>query len=120
MIEDDDLLRRLYQRELEDHNISTDTFGTAGAGLKALKDNHYELVILDILLPDENGIEVLQEIKQDPQTKDIPVILLSNVAEEEIQNQGFKFGAEAYLIKANVTPLDIVEEVHSILNNKQP
>lgn len=115
LIEDEDFIRDLYKRQLEQANLLTDAFGSGAAGLKALRANKYDLVLLDIMLPDMNGLQILKTIKTDPQTQHVPVIMLTNLGQEQIIKEGFTLGAESYLIKASYTPDQMVEEVRNFL-----
>ena len=119
LIEDDDLIRDLYKRQLDLAGLSTDGYANGQTGLEALHKAHYDLILLDILLPDINGLEILKQIKQDPNTKTTPVVLLTNLGQDEIVKQGFNLGAEGYLIKLYYTPEKVIEEVRNILGKQK-
>ncbi len=118
LVEDETPIRELYKRELDLAGFETDAFATGRDGLTALKAAQYDLVLLDIMLPDLNGLEVLQQMKQDEQTKSVPVVFLTNLGQDTIIQKGFGLGAEGYLIKAALTPDQIVQEVKSIFEGK--
>lgn len=118
LIEDDDLIRDLYKRQLDLAGLATDGFPNGKEGLESLTKNHYDLVLLDILLPDINGLEILKKIKDDQANKELPVVLLTNLGQDEIVKQGFNLGAEGYLIKLYYTPEKVIEEVRNILAKK--
>lgn len=120
LIEDEDYIRDLYKRQLNLAGFFTDGFGSGKEGMAALQKTTYNLILLDIMLPDTNGLEILKEIKQNIVTKNIPVVLLTNLGQEVVIEEGFKLGAEGYLIKASVTPDQIVQEIKSFLERKQP
>lgn len=120
LIEDEDFLRELYKREFEAAGFSLDGFATGEDGLAALKQNQYDVVLLDIMLPGMNGLQVLKQIKQDETTKGIPVILLTNLGQDEVIKEGFTLGAEGYLIKAAYSTKQVVEEMKNILKGKTP
>lgn len=115
LIEDEIFLRELYKRELELENLLTDAFEKGKEGLQALQENHYDLVLLDIMLPDMNGIDVLKQIKQNPATKDVPVAFLTNLGQDSITKEGYELGAIGYLLKSSYTPDQIVAEVKKLL-----
>lgn len=116
IIEDEQFIREIYKRQIEKAGYSVDGYGNGKEGLLALQQNHYDLVLLDIMLPDLNGLEILKEAKQNSATKDVPIILLTNLGQDEIIKEGFKLGAQSYLIKASYTPDQVVQEVQNILN----
>lgn len=120
LIEDEDFLRELYKREFEAAGFSLDGFATGEDGLVALKQNQYDVILLDIMLPGINGLQVLKQIKQDGATKGIPVILLTNLGQDEVIKEGFTLGAEGYLIKAAYSTKQVVEEMKNILKGKTP
>lgn len=118
LIEDEEFIRDIYQTELTKNGFLVDGFRTGGEGLQALAKNTYDLLLLDIMLPDTNGLEVLKKVKQNPATKNTKVILLTNLGQEEVIKQGFDLGADKYLIKMSYNPDQIVGEVKSFLEGK--
>ena len=84
-------------------------------GLVKANDFRPHLILLDIMLPKLNGLDLLRTIKTKPETKDIPVILLTNLGQESVIKEGFTLGAEGYLIKSAYTPSQIIEEVKNFL-----
>lgn len=117
LIEDEDYIRDLYKRQLELAGFMTDACGSGTEGLKALENNTYDMVLLDIMLPDKNGLEVLLSIKQNNSIKDTPVVMLTNLGQDSVIKEAFKIGVSGYLLKAALTPDQIVGEVKNILNN---
>lgn len=115
LVEDEDFIRDLYQRQLSLANLETDAFRNGKEALAALEKNTYDLILLDIMLPDINGLEVLKIIKKDARSKKTPVVLLTNLGQDTIIKEGFMLGAENYLIKASYTPDQIVEKVKALL-----
>ena len=118
LIEDEDFIRDLYKRQFEKAGFVIEAIANGKDGLAAAGQNKYDLLLLDIMLPDLNGIEILRQIKQNPATKAMPVVLLTNLGQDEIIKEGFKLGAEGYLIKASFTPDQIVQEATNILNQQ--
>jgi len=115
IIEDDKFLRDLLEKKLKkaDYKILSETDGEKG--LKTCKDKKPDFVLLDILLPEMRGFEVLQEIKQDQDIKDIPVIILSNLGEKEDIEKGLELGASDYIIKSNFTLDEIIVKIKNVL-----
>ncbi len=119
LIEDEEYIRDLYKRQLELAHLSTDGFGTGAESLAAASKNHYDLVMLDIMLPDTNGLEILKALKGNPATKNIPVVLLTNLGQDTIIKKCFELGAEGYLLKSSYTPDQIVQEIKDTLEGKK-
>ena len=84
-------------------------------GIKKVLAEKPDLVLLDLILPNEDGFEVLSKIKADPKVSQIPIIILSNLSQKEDIDKGMKLGAADYIIKAQFTPEEIVEKVKNIL-----
>ena len=115
LIEDEDFIRDLYKRQLDLAGLQTDAFGNGKDGFEALSKGTYDLILLDIMLPVINGLDVLRKIKVDEKTKNIPVILLTNLGQDSVIKEGFALGAKEHIIKASLTPNQIVEKVKSLL-----
>ena len=115
IIEDDMFLRGLIARKLESEGFEIDMAIDGEDGLiKALKFNP-ELILLDIILPKMNGFEVLERLKADDKTKDVPVIMLTNLGEKEDAEKGMNLGAAGYMVKAHFTPEEIIEKIKELL-----
>lgn len=115
LIEDDEFLRDIYKRTLDSEGIETDAYEKGNDGLAAIRNQHYDLVLLDIMLPDTNGLEVIKQLKADGTTKDIPVVFLSNLGQESVIEEGRRLGAKGYLIKSTLNPDQMVREVKNFL-----
>lgn len=118
LVEDEEFIRDLFKRQLDLSGFNTDAFANGQDGLAAISKNAYDLVLLDIMLPDINGLQILQNIRQNPASKNIAVVLLTNLGQDAIIKQGFELGADGYLVKAAYTPDQIVQEVKNIMQKK--
>lgn len=118
LVEDEDYIRDLYKRQLDAAGILTDAAANGQEAFAAITKSHYDLILLDIMLPDTNGLQILKEVKQNPAIKMTPVVLLTNLGQDVIIKEGFELGAEGYLIKASLTPSQVVQEVKNALNKK--
>ncbi len=74
-----------------------------------------DLVVLDILLPQMSGFSILQKMKEDDAIRNIPVVILSNLFDEEDRKRGNRLGAVCYLLKVDMTPDEVVKKVQSFL-----
>jgi len=115
IVEDDFFIRELYQRQLLKEGYLVEAAVDGAEGLVKANDFRPHLILLDIMLPKLNGLDLLRTIKTKPETKDIPVILLTNLGQESVIKEGFTLGAEGYLIKSAYTPSQIIEEVKNFL-----
>lgn len=115
LIEDDPTLIEMYQLKfrLSGLNLLVATGGYRG--LDMVKKEKPDLVLLDIRMDDLDGFEVLKRMKADPTLKDIPVYLLTNMGEKDAAEKGKRLGAEAYVMKAKLTPQEVVALVESRL-----
>ena len=111
IIEDDDLIRDLYKRQLELADFEIDAYSNGKDGIAAAQKHPYSMILLDVMLPEMNGIEILQKLKQDPATKAMPVLFLSNLGQDAVINEGIALGAIGYLVKVSLTPNQLVEEI---------
>ncbi|MBI2334431.1 response regulator [Candidatus Daviesbacteria bacterium] len=120
LVEDEDFIRELYVRQLTKAGFQVKAAVDGPSGLEMLKAETFDLLLLDIMLPGMNGLQLLREFKtQNPQSPMI-TILLTNLGQEAVIKEGFELGAQAYLIKASYTPDQVVQEVKNALMGGQP
>jgi DNA-binding response OmpR family regulator len=115
IIEDDKFLRELISRKLTDDNFDIIEAVDGEEGVKKVKEEKPDLVLLDLILPSIDGFEVLSRIKEDSNVASIPIIILSNLGQKEEVEKGLNLGAVDYLIKAHFTPGEIIEKIRNIL-----
>ncbi len=119
IVEDEEVLRRVLQEKLEKEKFEVE-FAVDGEGvLSFVKKIRPNLILLDIILPKKNGLEVLKELKSDPEVKNIPVIVMSSIAEDESIKKALVLGAVDYLVKAQHPINELVEKVknHILISN---
>lgn len=115
IIEDDYFIRDLYQRQLQKEGYTVDTAPDGAEGLVQASNLKPDLILLDIMLPKLNGLDLLRTLRSKDETKNIPVLLLTNLGQESVMKEGFQLGAEGYLIKTSYTPSQVVDEIKKIL-----
>lgn len=115
IIEDEKTLRFLIVQTLIQEGFEVEEAIDGEEGIQKLKKNKPDLILLDLLLPNINGFEVLSKIKRDSDLESIPVIILSNLGQEEEIKKGLNLGAIDYLIKAHFTLDQIVARVKKVL-----
>ncbi len=116
IVDDDALLVRMYQKKLENDGYIVATADDGETALQKVQELKPDLILLDIMMPKVNGLQVLAILKEDKETSSIPVILLTNVgSSDEDVNRGLELGAVAYLVKAGNRPSTVVAKVKEIL-----
>lgn len=116
IVDDDPLLIRMYQKKLENDGYSVTTADDGDVALAKVGESKPDLILLDIMMPKVNGLQVLAKLKENKETSNIPVILLTNVSgSDEDIDRGLELGAVAYLVKAGNRPVAVVQKVKEIL-----
>lgn len=115
LVEDEDFIRDLYFRQLTREGFLVKVAIDGQSGLNMLKNENFDLLLLDIMLPGMNGLQVLREFKTQNPNSPMITILLTNLGQEAVIKEGFELGAQAYLIKASYTPDQVVQEVKNAL-----
>lgn len=116
LIEDDHFINQLYLRVLKQAGFNTTLASDGSEGVK-FADNSFNLILLDVMLPKIDGINVLRKLKENPLTQKIPVVLLTNLGQESVIKTAFKIGAQGYLLKMSMTPYEMVEKIQEFLKN---
>ena len=115
LVEDDTFLANIYKTKFELEGFKVSVSDNGIAGLADAKKKKPDVILLDILLPKKDGFSVLEELKKDASTKDIPVILLTNLGQKDDVEKGIQLGAVDYLIKAHFKPSETVAKVRKVL-----
>jgi DNA-binding response OmpR family regulator len=119
IVEDEPALLDIYATKLRMNGYQVITAKDGIEGIEAAIHEDPHLILLDVLIPFKDGFEVLKDLKSHPKTKDVPVIILSNLGQEYEVKRGLALGAESFLTKANLTPARVVEEVKRVLETKK-
>lgn len=115
IIEDEKILREMYAEKFKKAGFEVLEANEAEKGLIIAQKQLPDLVLLDILLPRENGISFLKKLKQNGKTSGIKVLAFSNYDSPQARKEAEEFKAEDYLLKANFTPKELVEKVKEYL-----
>lgn len=118
LVEDEDFIRELYTRQLSKEGFQVKNAADGQTGLNMLRAENFDLLLLDIMLPGINGLQVLREFKTQNPNSPMVTILLTNLGQEAVIKEGFELGAQAYLIKASYTPDQVVNEVKNALTSQ--
>lgn len=115
LIEDDTTLSKMYERKFTTDGYEVVTAFDGEEGLAKTTTDKPDMVLLDIMLPKLDGLAVFKKMRSIPSTFNTPVILLTNFGQEDTVMECFKLGAVDYLMKADVTPQQVVEKVEKFL-----
>jgi len=117
VIEDDEFLRELYEELLKGEGYDVTVAVDGEQGLTHMGEGGFELVLLDIMLPKMDGLEILRHMKEKPAKQpNGPIVLLTNLGQDSIIKEGFALGASGYLIKSAMNPDQVLSEVKVFLN----
>jgi len=115
IVEDDPLMSRMYQKIFTFEGFETILAGDGEQGLEMIKKEKPNLILLDIMMPKMNGLQVLEKIKLDPETKAIPVVMLTNLAGQQDAETALTKGAVKYIVKSEYDPKQVTNMVKEIL-----
>ncbi len=114
-IEDESALQKNVGSALEKEGYEIISALDGETGLKLAQKEKPDLILLDVILPKMNGFEVLESLKEDKETKEIPVIILTNLEQMENIDRALELGAKTYLVKTNYTLTEVVEKIKQTL-----
>lgn len=117
LIEDNEYMGRMYQNLLSLENYLVSWARDGEEGLEKASSLKPNLILLDVIMPKINGIQVLQKLKDSDDTKNIPVVILTVIGEQDIIDRALKLGAEGYIIKSTVDLNQLISEIKSYLKN---
>lgn len=115
IIEDDPLMMRMYQRVFKFSGINAEAASDGKEGLEKAKRRKPALILLDVMMPQMNGLEVLGELKNNSDTKDIPVIMLTNISGSKDSKKALAMGAVEYIVKSDYNPEEVADKAKKYL-----
>jgi len=115
LIEDEEAIVNMYKLRFRKSGFVIEAARNGAWGLKLAREKKYDVIILDMVMPAMNGYDALKILKADASTKDVPVIILSNSAQDKDIERAKKLGAAACLLKSSITPAKLVGVVERIL-----
>ena len=111
LVEDEEMLANMYEVKFKNEGFDLIKALDGAQGLEMAKSTQPNFILLDIIMPKIDGFSVLKSLKEEESTKDIPVMTLTNLGQDEDIERGRQMGAVGYLVKANITPAEVVEAV---------
>lgn len=116
IIEDNEDIQQLYQYAFEESNYEVKISGNGLAGINDVVEYVPDVVLLDIMMPEMNGFEFLEALKNNTSLKvQIPIVVLSNLTQEHEKEKALQNGADLYLVKSDYEGLDLVEKINTFL-----
>lgn len=116
IIEDDPTINQMYRMKFEAAGFDVQLASDGERGVSLVEAFKPDLILLDMQMPIKNGHQALKEIRAEDWGKSIPVIILTNMGEEESPKELRELGIESYIVKADLTPSQVVERVKDTLN----
>lgn len=115
IIEDDQLISQMYRMKLETEGYDVDIAENGMNGIEMVAQKHPDLILLDYSLPDIDGSAVLKEVRRNGAAAGTPVIVLTNMDNEAVENDLAKWNITDYIVKANLTPREVVAKIKQTL-----
>lgn len=115
IIEDDQTISQMYRMKFQSDGFDVQMASNGRLGVALVEEFGPDIVLLDLQMPEMDGAEALTEIRKHDWGKDIPVIILTNMGEEESPATLKKLGVESYIVKADLTPSQVVARVKETL-----
>lgn len=115
IIEDDPTISQMYRMKFESDGFEVRLAANGQIGIEVVEKFQPDIILLDLQMPEMNGTEALRYIRAKDWGKTIPVIVLTNLGEEEAPREIKELGVHSYIVKANLTPRQVVEQVKSAI-----
>ena len=119
VVDDDQFISEMYILKLRESGFDAESAADGVAALEKIKKNEPAIVLLDIVLPNMDGFDILKKLADEKLLKKTSVILLSNLGEKKDIEKGLALGAIDYIVKAHFTPSEVVERVEKILKKAE-
>jgi CheY-like chemotaxis protein len=119
IVDDDNFLLDMYALKFSQNNFEVYTASGGAQAIEKLKENlNPDVILMDIIMPEMDGFEMLAKINAEKLSTNSIKIILSNKSQQSDIEQGASLGVAGYIVKANSTPVEVIEQVVTILNNK--
>ena len=118
IIEDEPVFRLIYKGVLENAGYNVLEAGTGLQGLEMVKNERPDIILLDLILPEMGGYEVLAKLREDKFLREIPVIILSVLGGEDNVEKAMELGVVHYRVKGDSSPTNILETIQSMLDKE--
>lgn len=119
-VEDEPFIAKTLSKVLSDQGYELVVENDGEAGLERALRERFDIILLDILLPKMDGFEVLRRLKESPDTKQVPVIVLSNLSSEQDKEKAHELGAHDFFVKVIMNPISIADHVKKLIGPGTP
>lgn len=113
--EDEGVLAGVLRNKLSRHGFTVEVAEDGNVALEKMQSVKPALVLLDLIMPNKNGFQVLEEAKADAATKDIPIVVFSNLNQDEDRERAKKLGAKDFWVKSDIALNDVVGKINAII-----
>ncbi|HOK35207.1 MAG TPA: response regulator [Candidatus Pacearchaeota archaeon] len=111
ILEDEKILSDLLEKKLKEEDYEVVVAPNGEVGLSKMKEEKFDLILLDVIMPKKGGFEVLEEMQKDAELKEIPVIIISNSGQPVEISRALELGVKDYLVKTQFDPQEVIEKV---------
>ncbi|MEA1926286.1 MAG: response regulator [Patescibacteria group bacterium] len=118
IVEDEEMIAEMYRIKLEEKNFQVFVASDGEKGFEIIKRVKPDIALIDIMMPNKDGISLIKNIRKDPSISRIPVIILTNLDNSEIVKKTYDLDVDFYLIKSQYRPSDVVKIVKEVLSSK--
>jgi len=118
IIEDDRYISKMYQLKLSLDGFDVQVADNGRIGVDKVKEFKPDIILTDILMPELDGFEVIKQVKADEESKTTPILIMSNLGQEDHIQKGLELGALGYIVKSQYTPSKVVDKIKEILAGK--
>ena|SRR5688500_5709128 len=115
IVDDDATLREMYEAYLKAAGLTVATAADGKEGLEKAKEHNPDIILLDLMMPEMNGIEVLKHLKADANLKEIPVIVFTALIQDLEKQQSFDAGAADYVVKTELVPSGMLDKIKTLM-----
>lgn len=120
LIDDDEALLTIFGTALKKADFAVVTASDGQSGIDKAKSDTFDLILIDQILPDMRGNDIVKTLKAEEKTKNTPLIILSNFGQNELIQEAMNAGAVEYILKYQIEPADLVAKVKEVLTHKKP
>jgi DNA-binding response OmpR family regulator len=115
LVEDDQMIVEMYKLRLEADGFEVVVTDKGSRALELAQQERFNIILLDVILPETDGFSILQGLKSEEKTKNIPVLLLTNLGQESDKDKGIQLGAADYFVKSQHTPAEVLSKINELL-----